>query len=104
MFRTSHLSDPIPWMDIGTQSTAADQFAAVCQQAHTASRVMFCLRLPGRARYLQHLEQAVTQALSGEVSPQEALLETSRHWEVITEELGREQQGQAYRQSLGLEP
>ena len=65
---------------------------------------MFCLRLPGRDRYLQHLDQAVAQALSGEASPQEALLETSRQWEAVTEELGREQQGQAYRQSLGLEP
>lgn len=104
MFRTSHLADPIPWMDIGTQPTAADQFAAVCQQAHTASRAMFCLRLPGRSRYLQHLDQAVSRALSGEASPQDALLEAARQWEAITKELGREQQGQAYRQSLGLEP
>jgi len=104
MFRTSHLSDPIPWMDIGTQPTAADQFAAVCQQAHTASRVMFCLRLPGRTRYLEHLDQAVSRALSGDASPRDALLDAARQWETITKELGREQQGKAYRQSLGLEP
>jgi multiple sugar transport system substrate-binding protein len=104
MFRSSHLSDPIPWMDIGTSPTAADQFAAIYQQAHAGSRVMFCLRIPGHARYLQELDQAVARVLSREASAQDALLATARQWEAITKELGREEQGQAYRQSLGLEP
>ena len=104
LFRNNHLSDPLRWLDSGTSAAAAGQFAETFRQASTPSRILFCLRIPGRARYLAALDQAVFQTLRKESSATDALTEVSEQWEVITEELGREQQARAYRQSLGLEP
>ena len=104
MFRTNHLVDPLPWMDVDTSATAADQFASVLQQAHAPARSMICLRLPGRDQYLAALDQAVQAVLAQQATPQQALAHAANQWNSITEALGRDSQGRAYRQSLGLSP
>ena len=104
MFRANHLANAIPWMDVGTETIAADQFADVLRQSNNSARVMFCLRIPGRDRYLAALDKAVLRVLRQESSASEALADASHRWEEITDQLGRQEQGRAYRQSLGLEP
>jgi multiple sugar transport system substrate-binding protein len=64
--------------------------------------VVFDLRIPGIPEYKDALEIAVTKALVGEATPQEALDQAATEWDAITDRLGREQQAQYYRESLGI--
>ena len=73
---------------------------------HTQSqpRRLSSIRIPGWQRYLAVLDEAVLAARTGPRHPSEALTETAEAWSAITEELGLEQQREAYTRSLGLEP
>ena len=104
MSRSNHLTNPVPWLDTGASAVDANQFTDLFRLANNSSRVMFCLRIPGRDRYLAALDKAVLRVLKKESSASEALADASHEWEEITDQLGRQQQSRAYRQSLGLEP
>ena len=104
MSRTNHLANPAHWLDLGTSAADANQFTDLFRLANNSSRVMFCLRIPGRDRYLAALDKAVLRVLQKESSASEALADASHQWEEITDQLGRQKQSRAYRQSLGLEP
>lgn len=60
------------------------------------------LRIPGENQYEEAVELAVSQALSQQMTPQEALDQAAETWNEITDRLGREQQGRFYRATLGL--
>ena len=102
--RSNHLTNPTNWLDAGTSTNDAIQFTDAFRTASNSSRVMFCLRIPGRDRYLAALDDAVLRVLQNEASASEALADVSHQWEEITDQLGRQEQSRAYRQSLGLEP
>lgn len=60
------------------------------------------LRIPGAQRYLETLDRHILAALSGERSAESALLSVAQEWIQLTEELGRSQQINAWRQSQGM--
>ena len=60
------------------------------------------LRIPGAFSYWLALDLHVSEALSGQLSPEEALKATAADFEEITYRLGRDKQAQAYRESLGF--
>ncbi len=62
------------------------------------------LRIPGAARYFDAIDAQISLALAGIKTPQEALDDAAREWDLITEELGRDAQLRAFRASLGLPP
>ncbi len=59
------------------------------------------LRIPGTADYIESLDIHLSEALSGQVSAQEALDRTARDWERITNRLGKDMQLQLYREAIG---
>lgn len=59
------------------------------------------LRIPGTADYIESLDIHLSEALSGQVSAQEALNRTAQDWERITNRLGRQNQLQLYREAVG---
>ena len=61
------------------------------------------LRIPGVNGYWMALDMHLAEAAAGRLSPEAALKATAVDFEEITIRLGREQQGQAYRESLGLQ-
>jgi multiple sugar transport system substrate-binding protein len=63
---------------------------------------IFQLRLPGYNQYQDSLELAVSKALAGQLSPQEALDEAAAEWNRITDRMGRDKQKSLYRGSVGL--
>lgn len=69
-----------------------------------ADNVVFQLRIPGYNQYEDALELAISEALTGQKSPQEALDDAAAAWNEITDRLGREAQLKAYRDSLSLSP
>jgi multiple sugar transport system substrate-binding protein len=60
------------------------------------------LRIPGAFNYWLALDLHLGEALSGQLSPEAALRATAVDFEEITLRLGRNQQGEAYRASLGF--
>lgn len=60
-------------------------------------------RIPGIDEYLQSLDHAVDQAISGHLEGETALRDVTEHWNSITERYGKEQQQTAYRRHLGLD-
>jgi multiple sugar transport system substrate-binding protein len=59
------------------------------------------LRIRGSAEYLNVLDVEVSRALAGEVTSQEALDSVAAQWDEITDRLGRDEQLQQYKDSVG---
>jgi hypothetical protein len=104
LFRGAHLKSPREWVEREASAPAAGQYAQLTQQVLSGQDAVGALKLPGRAEYLQALDQAVHQALRGEVTPAEALSQCAGAWSEITDRLGLEQQREAYRQSVVQQP
>ncbi len=62
------------------------------------------LRIPGTPAYLESLDIHLSEALSGQASPQEALNRVAADWNRITNRLGRDQQLKYYQQAIGYQP
>lgn len=61
------------------------------------------LRIPGTFEYWTALDIHLSEAATKQITPEEALQATVADFEQITDRLGREQQLEVYRASLGLE-
>lgn len=59
------------------------------------------LRIPGAADYIESLDIHLSEALSGQATPQQALDRVASDWERITNQLGRNEQLRLYRDSIG---
>jgi multiple sugar transport system substrate-binding protein len=63
------------------------------------------LRIPGTLEYIQEtLDIRLSEAMTDQLTPQEALDATARDWNRITDELGREEQLAIYRAAIGYNP
>ena len=62
------------------------------------------LRIPGTFGYWSSLDIHLFEAVKGQVSPEQALAEAATDFEELTNLLGREQQIEVYRVSLGIAP
>jgi multiple sugar transport system substrate-binding protein len=60
------------------------------------------LRIPGTFEYWTALDIHLSEAATGQVTPEEALAATVADFEQITDRLGRDQQRESYVTSLGL--
>jgi multiple sugar transport system substrate-binding protein len=104
LYRQSQLTSPGKWMPKSADADSAESYAEAIEQSLTQGVGMFSPRIPGRARYLAVLDEAVRRALQGEVSPAESLAQAAEQWRKTTGEIGLDQQRDAYQRSLGLEP
>jgi len=103
LFRTAHCDSPKDWVEAPMPAAAAAGYAQMTREILCRPQWMFALRIPGRARYLAALDEAVHRAVRGEQSPEDSLRQAATTWRQITEELGSERQRAAYWESLGLE-
>ena len=101
-FRTTHAKDPRGWLPDYFDGIAASSLGEAVTNSGERNNYLFCLRIPGREKYLAALDEAVQAALAGE-SPAAALTQAADRWTEITEQIGSDQQKVAYRASLGLE-
>ncbi|GFP25516.1 multiple sugar transport system substrate-binding protein, partial [Candidatus Hakubella thermalkaliphila] len=54
------------------------------------------MRIPGTPEYWEIWDIHLSEAITGQISPQEALDRTAKAWEAITDRLGRESQLKIY--------
>lgn len=94
----------------GSQAEASDESAPRSGQASEYTRwlasrlrvrqVAAGLVVPGAERYYRALDQQIVDCVSGKSKPAVALAATAKAWESITDDLGREEQTVAWRQSM----
>jgi len=62
------------------------------------------IRIPGTPQYWEILDTRLAQAMTGQLSPQEALDLVAQEWDAVTNDIGREAQLEVYRASIGYNP
>jgi hypothetical protein len=102
LFRYSHTSDPRRWVDPQVDDETATGYVDLVAETQSHKLCLVTLRIPGVARYMAALDQAVHAAVTGTKTAQQALTAAAATWRQITAELGMEKQQHAYQQSLGL--
>jgi ABC-type glycerol-3-phosphate transport system substrate-binding protein len=103
LYRGEHLARPNIWLPTELAEELGVPYAEAVQRALTRTAGVQSIRVPGRARYLAALDQAIAVTVRGEQSAEEALREAAARWQEITEDLGVDAQRVAYRESLNLQ-
>jgi multiple sugar transport system substrate-binding protein len=103
-YRTSQFLNRQAWVEAGMSPEAARDYLGAIEGSLASPNMVLDLRIPQNQRYQQVvLDQAVSQYMAGEISLDEAIQQIYDGWEEITEELGREEQLEAYRATIGAE-
>jgi len=101
LFRLSHVGMPEPWLGKMVESTAARQYTRTMESALSRTQFLIGPRIPGSARYMAALDEAVRSAAAGKQKSAEALKQADKAWRAITAEFDLEKQRIAYLRSLG---
>ncbi|MCG8353256.1 MAG: extracellular solute-binding protein [Chloroflexales bacterium] len=86
----------------GWDTTDAEQYTNAYYEVFGNAVQLPYLRIPGTFEYWTALDVNLSQAATGQITPEEALQATFDEWQSITDRLSREEQLQSYRDSLGL--
>jgi len=90
------------WVKNGWDPNDAREYVKSAYENYTMSTTrMPYLRIPGDVAYEESLDTHLNEAISGVVSPQEALNRVYNDWQKITDRLGREQQLKYYQEAIG---
>jgi multiple sugar transport system substrate-binding protein len=100
--RFSQFEDVQMWVDAGFDEEGAVDYLDAVQSTINHPNATLDLRIRGSAEYLNVLDVEVSRALAGEVSAQEALDSVATQWNEITDRLGRDEQLQQYKDSVGF--
>jgi multiple sugar transport system substrate-binding protein len=98
--RYSHFSDPASWQQSGFTTESASRYLDEITASLANPNVVYDITIPGAGAYYQALDEEIHKAVTGELTPTEALDRAAAAWEAITDRLGREQQIRYYRASL----
>jgi multiple sugar transport system substrate-binding protein len=104
LYRSSQIPQAKTWTGESLSAEAATAYGELVQQVLGQALSLDSVRLPGRARYLTALDEAVHAAIRGDRLPAECLTEAANQWRKITQDLGIENQRRAYWRSLGKTP
>ncbi len=103
-YRTSQFLNRQAWVEAGMSPQAATDYLGAIEASLASPNMVLDLRIPQNQRYQGViLDTAVSQFMAGEISVEECMDQIYAGWEEITEELGREEQLEAYLGTLGVE-
>ncbi len=100
--RKSHLANSGKWLGPGFSSYNASAYGQYVQSTNENKLCLNALRIPEAERYLDLLDAAIRQVISGQANAVESLASVSREWARLNESIGSQQQRAAYRNSCGL--
>ncbi len=101
-YRMSQLNDTTLWVEAGMSQAFAESYLGAIQQALNSPNVVLDLRVPFNQRYQQViLDTVIHRMASGEIDIDEAMEQLEEGWEEITDEIGRDEQLEAYKATLG---
>ena len=102
-YRISQFENIQPWVDQGFSKEGAENYLGAIAQSLNSPNMASDLRIPGTRQYEGIcLDREIARFLADEISAEETMDNTHECWEEVTEDFGRERQGQLYRASLGI--
>ena len=103
-YRISQFVSRQPWLDAGMSFETATQYIGAIGISLRSPNMVLDLQIPQNNRYQKVVLDAVlAEFLAGKITKNEAMQQIYNGWEALTEEIGRESQGAAYRSSLNSE-
>jgi multiple sugar transport system substrate-binding protein len=87
----------------GWNAGDAEEYTTAYFDNFNAEQQFPYLRIPATFEYWTALDTNLSEAVTGQAEPEEALQNTADEFAEITERLGREQQLEIYKTSLNLE-
>ncbi len=103
-YRRTHFTNLGPWLKSGMSEAAAKNYLGAIQASLNSPNMVLDLRIPQNQRYQQVvLDTAIAKLLAKETTIEQAMKEIFDGWEAITNELGRDKQLKAYRESLSVQ-
>ncbi len=103
-YRTSQFENMELWLEAGFSEAGAEDYLGAIESSLDSPNMILDLRVPQNQRYQQIvLDTAISQFLADELDREETMQQIYDGWQEITEELGREQQQEAYVGTLGIE-
>jgi multiple sugar transport system substrate-binding protein len=103
-YRTSQFEGVDLWVKAGMSKTAAENYLGAIRDSLQSPNMILDLRVPKSAQYQGVvLDTALAQFLAGEISRDQAIQQLEAGWEKITNDEGRDEQKQAYAESLNIQ-
>jgi multiple sugar transport system substrate-binding protein len=102
-YRTSQFENLELWIKAGMSEQAAKDYLGAIKDSLNSPNMVLDLRIPQNQRYQQVvLDTAIAQYLAGELTLEQTMQKIYDGWEEITNELGREEQRDAYLSTLNV--
>jgi len=103
-YRLSQLEDLSLWTKAGMSEEAAKDYLGAIKASLDSPNMVLDLRIPQNQRYQQVvLDTAIARLLADELSIDETMATIRDGWNELNEELGTEEQLEAYRAALGIQ-
>jgi multiple sugar transport system substrate-binding protein len=102
-YRNSQLDNLEPWLKAGFSEEFAKNYLGAIKACLNSPNMASDMRIPGTQQYQGVvLDRELARFLAGEISAEQALTNIEAGWEEITEDFGRDTQGDMYKASLGI--
>jgi multiple sugar transport system substrate-binding protein len=101
-YRKKHFENLAGWENSPVKYKDPGPYLKTILDSFTQPNAQFDLRIPKAGRYFEVLDNWMQQALSGSMTPQQALDKAAAEWKQITSEAGIEKQKEFYRDLYGL--
>jgi multiple sugar transport system substrate-binding protein len=103
-YRSSQFEDVDLWVKAGMSKDAAENYLGAIRDSLQSPNMILDLRVPKSAQYQGVvLDTALAQFLAGELDRDQTIRQIESGWEKITNDEGRDQQKQAYAESLNIQ-
>ena len=101
-YRTSQFESMDAWVSAGMSEQAARDYLGAIQDSLNSPNMVLDLRIPQNQRYQQIvLDTAIARYLAGELDVEGTMEAITEGWEEVTDEVGEEEQLEAYRATIG---
>jgi multiple sugar transport system substrate-binding protein len=102
-YRISQFENLDLWLEAGMSKEAAENYLGAIADSLNSPNMVLDLRIPQNQRYEQIvLDTAIHRMLAGEIDRDQAMADIETGWSEITEDLGAEEQLEAYKATLGI--
>ena len=101
-YRLSQFNDMELWVKAGMSQAAAEDYLGAIQASLNSPNMVLDLRIPQNQAYQQVvLDNAISRLAAGEIDKAQAMQSIEDGWNELNEENGIDEQGAAYRATLG---
>lgn len=103
-YRLSQFESMDTWTEAGMSEQAAEDYLGAIQDSLNSPNMVLDLRIPQNQRYQQIvLDTAIARFLADELDETGTMEAITEGWSEVTEEVGEEEQLEAYKATLGAE-